>query len=95
MTDGMAEDIDLESCPRISRHLRLQWEEAQNAWVLLYPEGMIKLNGAAGEILSRVDGARSVSAIIEELQVRFQTDDLRQDVLDFLEIAVKQSWITL
>jgi pyrroloquinoline quinone biosynthesis protein D len=30
---------------------RLQWEPAQNAHVLLYPEGMVKLNQSAGEIL--------------------------------------------
>jgi pyrroloquinoline quinone biosynthesis protein D len=34
--------------PAIGRGLRLQWEPAQSAHVLLYPEGMIKLNGSAG-----------------------------------------------
>ena len=32
--------------------MRLQWEPAQEAHVLLYPEGMVKLNGSAGAILS-------------------------------------------
>ncbi len=47
--------------PAIGRGLRLQWEPAQNAHVLLYPEGMIKLNGSAGEIMKRCDGAAHAS----------------------------------
>ena len=46
--------------PRIARLYRLQWEEAQKAHVLLYPEGMIQLNGSAGEILRRCDGERTL-----------------------------------
>ena len=30
---------------------RLQFEPVQDCWVLLYPEGMIKLNASAAEIL--------------------------------------------
>ena len=41
----------MSSKPAIARGFRLQWEPAQNAHVLLYPEGMVKLNGSAGEIL--------------------------------------------
>ena len=43
---------------RSARGFRLQWEPAQKAHVLLYPEGMVKLNGSAGEILKRCDGER-------------------------------------
>ena len=35
---------------------RLQFEPAQGCHVLLYPEGMIKLNDSASEILQQVDG---------------------------------------
>ena len=43
--------------PRIGHGFRLQWEPAQGCFVLLYPEGMVKLNQSAGEILKRCDGA--------------------------------------
>ena len=46
--------------PAIARGMRLQWEAAQEAHVLLYPEGMVKLNGSAGAILSRCDGVRKI-----------------------------------
>ena len=36
------------------------------------PEGMVKLNESAGEILSRVDGTKSISCITEELEKKFR-----------------------
>ena len=51
-----ADDTVLQSTPALSAMYRLQWEEVQQAWVLLYPEGMVKLNGSAGEIIKRLDG---------------------------------------
>ena len=39
------------SKPVLGRGFRLQWEQVQNTHVLLYPEGMVKLNGSAGEIM--------------------------------------------
>ena len=53
----MNTDQLLEAKPTINPHFRLQWESAQQSHVLLYPEGMVKLNRSAGEILSRCSGA--------------------------------------
>ncbi|MEX8493025.1 pyrroloquinoline quinone biosynthesis peptide chaperone PqqD, partial [Sphaerotilus sp.] len=47
--------------PRVARGFRLQWEEAQGCHVLLYPEGMVKLNRSAGEILTRCTGAATIA----------------------------------
>tara|TARA_B100000035_G_scaffold237406_1_gene205640 strand:+ start:824 stop:1081 length:258 start_codon:yes stop_codon:yes gene_type:complete len=71
----------------------LQWEKAQDAYVLLYPEGMVKLNESAGEILSRVDGTKSISCITEELEKKFGVADLLDDVLSFVELANQQGWL--
>jgi len=81
--------------PRIGRNFRLQWEEVQKAWVLLYPEGMVKLNASAGEILKRCNGERTVEEIVAELENVFATTDLRDEVVAFCAIASKQLWITL
>ncbi len=91
MTTAVA--IDVQSIPRITHGFRLQWEPAQNAHVLLYPEGMVKLNGSAGEILKRCDGVAPVSAIVADLEKAFETSGLTRDVLAFLEIAAKQNWV--
>ena len=57
--------------PRLARLFRLQYEPVQTAWVLLYPEGMVKLNDSAGAIASLIDGRRSVAAIVAELEARY------------------------
>jgi pyrroloquinoline quinone biosynthesis protein D len=75
------------------RQFRLQWEPAQQCHVLLYPEGMVQLQGSAGEIMKRVDGTRSVDGIIADLQAAFPGVDLRADVVEFLEVAHGKGWI--
>jgi pyrroloquinoline quinone biosynthesis protein D len=85
--------ITLESRPRLPGYLRLQWEEVQQAWVLLYPEGMVKLNGSAGEIMRRLDGKKTVQDVVGELEHAFDAADLAGDVLDFLAIAQGRGWV--
>ena len=79
--------------PRIGRGFRLQWEPAQSAHVLLYPEGMVKLNQSAGEIMKRCDGRRDVAAIVADLETAFGTTGLEADVLAFLDLAHRQRWL--
>ena len=79
--------------PSIARGFRLQWEPVQSAHVLLYPEGMVKLNGSAGEILTRCDGKTTVDAIVADLERRFDAQGLERDVRAFLDIATAQRWV--
>jgi pyrroloquinoline quinone biosynthesis protein D len=84
---------DRSRAPRIARLYRLQWEEVQKAHVLLFPEGMIKLNGSAGEILRRCDGKRSTAEIITELETAFSRTGLGADVDSFLQYAIGKGWV--
>jgi len=79
----------------ISNGYRLQWEPAQDCHVLLYPEGLIKLNPTASLILATINGERNVSQIVAELNKQFPGADLKSDVEEFLETAVENKWITL
>ena len=79
--------------PKVSSRFRLQWEEAQQAWVLLYPEGMVKLNASAGEIMKRCDGSRAVPELVAELESAFSANGLGLEVEAFLAMARKQQWI--
>ena len=88
-----ASAVDPAARPRLARLFRLQWEEAQQAHVLLYPEGMVKLNPSAAEILKRCDGTRTVDTIVAELEQAFKATNLSGDVVAFLEIAAKQGWV--
>ncbi|MCM2319708.1 MAG: pyrroloquinoline quinone biosynthesis peptide chaperone PqqD [Pseudomonas sp.] len=87
-------ELRLEQVPALRRGYRFQWEPAQNCHVLLYPEGMIKLNDSAGAVLAEVDGARSVGAIVADLQARFpDAEGIAEDILAFLEVAHERFWI--
>lgn len=77
----------------LHRQYRFQWEPAQNSYVLLFPEGMVKLPGSAGEIMKRVDGTCSADDIVKDLEAAFPGTDLRADVIEFLEIAHGKGWI--
>lgn len=84
-------------CIQLAPQFRFQWEAAQDCYVLLYPEGMVKLNPSAGEILQRCctdAGGKTVAALIAELEHQFpEAEGLRADVYDFLEIAHDNGWI--
>lgn len=89
----MSDEITRESVPEITPMFRLQWEEVQNAFVILYPEGMVKLSQSAGETLKRVDGSTSVGEIITALEEQFDGADLADDVLQLFEVSRSNGWI--
>lgn len=91
--------MDAESASRVPRlrlGFRFQWEPAQNAHVLLYPEGMVRLNESAGAVLNEVDGQRSVADIVATLEKQFpEAGSLMTDVWEFLKDAEQKSWIEI
>ncbi len=86
-------ELDVKLAIELQRHFRFQWEPAQDSFVLLYPEGVVKLSGSAGEILKRVDGKTSADGIVQQLEAEFPGADLRNDVMKFLEVAYGNGWI--
>ena len=86
-------DLTSSTRPRIGPGFRLQWEAAQDCHVLLYPEGMVKLNGSAGHIIQRCDGERSVAAIVAELEQAFSAQGLESDVLAFIRMVADKRWL--
>ncbi len=91
----MIPPIDPGARPRLESRFRLQWEAAQNAYVLLYPEGMIKLNSSAGEIMKRCDGAATIGEITADLERAFATSGLSGDVIAFVAMAVENKWLVV
>jgi pyrroloquinoline quinone biosynthesis protein D len=87
--------IKLVDVPTVRAPYRLQFEAVQEAWVLLYPEGMIKLNRSAGEIMCRCDGQRHVAHIVADLETAFNATSLQTDVLAFLNLARQKGWLGL
>jgi pyrroloquinoline quinone biosynthesis protein D len=80
--------------PAFRRGYRMQWEAAQDSHVVLYPEGMAKLNETAVAILELVDGKQDVAAIVATLDARFpDAGGVGNDVKEFLQSAIEQKWI--
>jgi pyrroloquinoline-quinone synthase len=90
-----AEAVEGVSRPSIGHGFRLQWEAAQNAYVLLFPEGMIKLNGSAGEIMKRCTGLSTIAEITADLERTFETSGLAHDVIAFVEMARGKQWLSV
>ena len=84
-----------DQIPQIVSMLRLLWEEAQDCYVLLYPEGMVKLSKSAGEIMKRINGVRTVGMIVDDLKAVFPGAEIGTDVTDFLDKAHDNGWIKI
>ena len=88
--------FDRSKTPTWRQGYRFQYEPAQKGHVLLYPEGMIKLNDSAALIGGLIDGQRDVAAIIGELDAQFpDVPELGQDIEQFMEVARAEHWIEL
>jgi pyrroloquinoline quinone biosynthesis protein D len=88
-------EVSESAKPVVGRGFRLQWEPAQQAHVLLYPEGMVKLNSSAGAIMSRCDGVRTVAEIVADIERTYAVTGLSEDVTAFVAMAKANSWLEL
>ena len=86
-------ELKNETILEIVPTFRVQWEEVQNCYVVLNPEGMVKLSQSAGEIMKRVDGKKSISDIIMDVSATFDGADVNEDVMKFLEVVYGNGWI--
>ncbi|PLY07979.1 MAG: pyrroloquinoline quinone biosynthesis peptide chaperone PqqD [Arcobacter sp.] len=85
--------MQLEKSLAVNEHFQLQFEEAQECFVLLYPEGMVQLNQSAGEIMNLCDGKNSCLDIAKLLEEKFNMPDLKKDVEAFLLEAMERKWV--
>ena len=83
----------LPAFPKLSRLYRMQYEQVQSAWVLLYPEGMVKLNDSSAEILRRCNGERSIDAMVADLEILFNAKGIAPQVRELLHEGMRRGWI--
>ncbi len=78
--------------PELGRGCRIQTRSAEET-VLLIPEGLLRLKGSAAEILSLVDGERTVLQVTEELQKQYPEahDQIAAEVSNFLQSLHQRS----
>ena len=70
--------------PRLVAGGRLQYDDVREEHLLLIPEGAVRLNATAAQVLELCDGARTVEQIASALSQRYGGTDLTGDVRELL-----------
>jgi pyrroloquinoline quinone biosynthesis protein D len=93
----MTESLNLvkESILQLSDGIRLKDDETRECKLLLMPEGIVKLNYSASEVLELVDGHRTIEQIYAELAARYEDATLHKDLAEFLLDAMTRGWIEI
>lgn len=65
--------------PVLPRGVKLREDKTRGGWTLMAPERVIKLDPIAVGILERVDGARTVADIVDDLCASFDAPRERID----------------
>jgi pyrroloquinoline quinone biosynthesis protein D len=71
--------------PRLVTGARLRYDDVREEHVLLIPEGVVRLNPSAAEVLELCDGERSLDDIVGALSARYEGADLRDDVVGLVD----------
>jgi pyrroloquinoline quinone biosynthesis protein D len=70
--------------PRLVDGARLQYDDVREEHLLLVPEGAVRLNATAAEVLALCDGGRSVDEIAAALSDRYAGADIADDVRELI-----------
>jgi pyrroloquinoline quinone biosynthesis protein D len=79
--------------PRLATGARLRYDDVREEHLLLIPEGVVKLNATAAEVLGLCDGERSLDDIAGELSARYQGADVRDDVAEMIDAMVQRGLV--
>ncbi len=79
--------------PRLATGARLRYDEVREEHVLLVPEGAVRLNATAAEVLELCDGERSLDDIVTALSARYDGADLRDDVRELVDAMTQRGLV--
>ena len=79
--------------PRLATGARLRYDDVREEHLLLIPEGVVRLNPTAAEVLELCDGERSIDAIVGELSARYDGADVRDDVRGLVDAMAQRGLV--
>ena len=79
--------------PRLATGARLRYDEVREEHLLLIPEGAVRLNPTAAEVLELCDGERSIDDIAAALSTRYDGADLRDDVVELIDAMAQKGLV--
>jgi len=85
------------SVPSLPRGVKLRFDKARDAWVLLAPERVLMPDNIAVEILKRCDGKTSLSDIVDDLAKTFAAprEQVTTDVTAMLQDLADKGMVTV
>ena len=90
-------EVSDAAVPTLPRGVKLRFDKAREAWVLLAPERVLMPDDIAVEILKRCDGRATVAAIVDELAEAFGAEraEVAADVRGFLQDLADKGMLAL
>ena len=79
--------------PRLATGARLTYDDVREEHILLIPEGAVRLNPTAAEVLELCDGERSLDDIAGALSARYEGADLRDDVVELVDAMAQKGLV--
>ena len=79
--------------PRLATGARLQYDEVREEHLLLVPEGVVRLNATAAEVLELCDGERSLDDVVGALSARYAGADLGEDVRGLVQAMAEKGLV--
>ncbi len=76
--------------PRLVTGARLRYDEVREEHLLLVPEGAVRLNPTAAEVLGLCDGDRSLDDIVGVLAQRYDGSDIGDDVRGLVDAMTQR-----
>ena len=88
--------VSSEIILKLPRHAKLRFDKARNKWIILAPERVFELDEIAYEVISRCDGERTVTDIVDELCLKFdqvEREVIMNDVVGMLQNLADKGFV--
>jgi pyrroloquinoline quinone biosynthesis protein D len=79
--------------PRLVTGARLRYDDVREEHLLLIPEGAVRLNPTAAQVLELCDGERSLDEIVGSLSARYEGADVRDDVVEMVDAMAQRGLV--
>ena len=81
---------------KLPRHAKLRFDKARDKWIILAPERVFELDEIAYEVISRCDGNRTVTDVVNELCLKFdqvEREVIMNDVVGMLQNLADKGFV--
>ncbi|MBT06484.1 MAG: pyrroloquinoline quinone biosynthesis peptide chaperone PqqD [Rhodospirillaceae bacterium] len=88
--------VSSEIILKLPRHAKLRFDKARDKWIILAPERVFELDEIAYEVISRCDGERTVTDVVNELCLKFdqvEREVIMNDVVGMLQNLADKGFV--